>query len=152
MPGAAMLPDIDIVYRIEGLPTYIANHRALTHSFLGIIATGILMGAVIGRFDEERRYTAWMSACWVALFSHQLLDLITSYGTVVLYPFSNTRYYFDWVFILDLFLTGSLLLFLILSRRKKNPIDGQRVAVGGLVTAVTYVAFCAVNHSLAMHQ
>lgn len=151
LPLAAMFPDIDIIYRIEGLPTYIANHRGLTHSFVGVLAAGALLGAVMGRLDEERRYLAWIAACWVALISHQLLDLITSYGTVVLYPFSRTRFYFDWVFILDLFLTGSMLVFWLLARRR-TPAEGKRVATIGLYTAAGYIAFCALNHSLAMHE
>src|SRR5688572_15681772 len=120
MAAAAMFPDIDIVYRFAGLPTYIANHRGLTHSYVGLIASGVLFGALLGRLDEERRYLPWIAALWVGLFSHQLLDFITSYGTVVLFPFSNTRYYFDWVFILDLILTGTLLVTLILVRLKSS--------------------------------
>jgi inner membrane protein len=146
--GAAMFPDIDIVYRIGGLPEYIANHRALTHSFLGIAAAGALLGAIFGKIDEERRYVPWMSACWVALLSHLILDLITSYGTVVLYPFSKTRFYFDWVFILDAFLTGILLICLIFARL--NRAKGERRAKIGLTLAAVYIAFCAGNHALAL--
>ncbi len=148
LTGAAMFPDLDIVYRFAGLPVYIANHRALSHSFVGLIVSGILIGGIAGRLDEERRYLPWMAAIWVALFSHQILDLITSYGTVVLYPFSSTRYYFDWVFILDLFLSGSLLVFLIAARL--NVARGLTRARTGLMVACGYIAFCALNHNLAM--
>lgn len=151
LPLVAMSPDLDIIYRIEGLPNYIANHRGLTHSFAGVIVAGVILGAIMGRLDEERRYTAWIAACWVALVSHQLLDLITSYGTIILYPFSHTRFYFDWVFILDLFLTGILLVFWLLSRRRE-PAQAKRMAGIGLWTAAIYIAFCALNHSLALHQ
>ena len=150
LAGAAMFPDIDIIYRIEGLPTYIANHRALTHSFIGLIFSGAILGAVFGKLDEERRYIPWIAACWVALFSHQILDLITSYGTVVLYPFSKTRFYFDWVFILDGFLTGTFLIALIAARLK--PERSERRAKIGLLILSGYIAFCALNHTLAMHQ
>lgn len=151
LPGAAMLPDIDIIYRFEGLPTYIANHRGLSHSFVGVIGAGIILGAIMGRLDEERRYLAWMAACWVALISHQVLDLITSYGTVVLYPFSNTRFYFDWVFVIDMFLTAILVIFWLAARRR-TPENAQRVATTGLVTAAVYIGFCALNHGLAIQQ
>jgi len=147
---AAMFPDIDILYRIHGLPKYIENHRGLSHSFVGIIAAGILFGAVLGRFDEERRYLPWMAACWAALFSHQLLDLITSYGTQLLYPFENTRYFFDWVFIIDIFLTAIFLIFIILCRTK--PQFAERRAKIGLIAASAYVAFCALNHTVALYH
>lgn len=150
LTAASMFPDIDIIYRIEGLPAYIANHRALTHSFIGILLSGVLLGAIFGRWDEERRYVAWISACWVALFSHQVLDLITSYGTVLLYPFNHTRFYFDWVFIIDFVLSGIVLLFLILSRIR--PDAAAKRAKIGLLVAAAYVGFCAANHSLALHQ
>lgn len=150
MAGTAMFPDLDIVYRIESLPTYIENHRGLTHSFAGILLFGILIGAVFGRFDEERRYLAWISACWVALFSHQFLDLITSYGTIVLYPFSSTRFYFDWIFIIDFFFSGILIVFFVLAQRKKT--GAVRRAITGLVVACGYIAFCAANNTAALYQ
>ncbi len=150
LAGSAMFPDIDIIYRFQGLPTYIANHRGITHSFLGLIFSGILIGALFARFDEERRYLPWIAATWVALFSHQILDLITSYGTVVLYPFSTARYYFDWVFILDLFLTGILLVTVIVARLQ--PIWAASRAKKGIVIAVFYIAFCAFNHTIAVYQ
>lgn len=148
--GASMFPDIDIVYRIGGLPNYLANHRGLTHSFAGVLTAGVLFGAILGRLDEERRYLPWISACMVALFSHQILDVITSYGTILLYPFSLARFYFDWVFIIDFFLSGILLLFLVLALVNRDA--AKRRARWGLIAASIYIAFCAFNHSLAVRQ
>jgi len=149
LTGAAMFPDLDIVYRFGGLPAYIENHRGLSHSFVGLFATGIFLGTIFGRIDEERRYMVWIAASWVGLFSHLLLDLVTSYGTVALYPFSRTRFYFDWVFIIDVVLSGTLLIFLLLSRRSTR---SERLARIGLIAACGYVSFCALNHSLALHN
>jgi inner membrane protein len=148
--AAAMLPDIDIIYRFSGLPSYIANHRALSHSFVGVLGAGLLLGALFGRIDEERRYLAWTAACWVALISHQLLDMITSYGTVILYPFNNTRYYLDWIFIIDLFLTGALLFTWLMARLRSG--NAERIARKGLVFVGLYIVFCAGNHELAQHR
>ena len=150
LAGAAMFPDIDILYRLEGLPTYIEHHRGFSHSYVGLILSGGFLGAIFGWLDEERRYLPWMSALCVALFSHQILDLITSYGTVVLYPFSNTRYYLDWVFVLDLLLTGTVLIAFILARLKRGRRETR--ARKGLLLAGVYIAFCALNHTLALHQ
>jgi len=147
---SAMFPDIDIIYRIISLPAYIENHRALTHSFVGIVAAGVLLGSIMGRIDEERRYLAWIAACSTALFSHQLLDLITSYGTVLLYPFNSTRFYFDWVFIIDLILSAILVVSIIFARLK--PEHAERRAKMGLFAAAIYIGFCAMNHTLALHQ
>jgi inner membrane protein len=148
LAAVAMFPDIDIIYRLEGLPAYIENHRGLSHSFVGIIASGVILGTILGRIDSKRQYVTWIIACLVALFSHQLLDVVTSYGTVLFYPFNLKRYYLDWVFIIDFLLSGILLIFLILSRRSHS----ERKARIGLLFASGYVAFCALNHSLALHQ
>jgi inner membrane protein len=150
LAGTAMFPDLDIVYRFDSLPTYIANHRALTHSFVGLLASGLLIGGIMGRLDEERRYISWIAACCVALFSHQILDLITSYGTVVLYPFSHARFYFDWVFIIDFFLTGLLLVSLIAARL--SPSGSIKRAGIGIAIVSCYIAFCGLNHSIALHH
>jgi inner membrane protein len=150
MAGAAMLPDADILYRINGIATYIEEHRGVTHSFAGILILGIAIGVLAGRFDKERRYLSWISASWLALLSHQLMDLITSYGTMVLYPFSKTRYYFDWVFIIDVFFSLILLMTLIVTRR--NIDHARRRALIGIVVAAGYVGFCAINHTLALNH
>ena len=161
MAVSAMFPDIDIVYRIGGLPEYLANHRALTHSFVGIIASGIILGPLGAYVAGSRgpasraeagpqRYLAWISACWIALFSHQILDLITSYGTIVFYPFSRERYFFDWVFIVDVFLSAILAFFLI--RALRNPESSIRIARKGLIAASIYIAFCSANHQMALYQ
>lgn len=150
LTGAAILPDIDILYRLKGISTYLENHRGFTHSFTGILFIGILIGSLFGRLDRERRYLPWISACWVALLSHQLLDLITSYGTIVLYPFSKTRYYFDWIFIIDIFFSLILLTSLLIARQRLE--HRRRRATIGIAVACCYVAFCAANHTLALHQ
>jgi inner membrane protein len=150
MAGAAILPDADILYRVNGIVTYLEQHRGVTHSFAGILILGIIVGAIFGRLDRERRYVAWISACWLALLSHQLLDLITSYGTMVLYPFSKARYYFDWVFVIDIFLSLIILVALFVSRR--NVDHARRRAAIGLAVATGYVGFCAINHSLALQN
>ena len=150
MAGTAMMPDLDIVYRLNGIATYLEQHRGVTHSFAGILFLGILTGTVFGRFDRERRYFPWICACWLALLSHQLLDLITSYGTMVLYPFSKTRYYFDWVFVIDVFF--SLILLLAVFFARQNVDFARRRAAIGIAAAATYVIFCAMNHTLALHN
>jgi inner membrane protein len=150
MAGVAILPDIDIIYRIRGIATYLEEHRGVTHSFAGILFLGILVGVIFGRFDRERRYLPWIAACWIALLSHQLLDLITSYGTMVLYPFSRTRYYFDWIFVIDIFFSFILLIALFFSRR--NVDHARRRAAIGIAVAAGYVCFCAINHTIALHN
>ena len=56
--------------------------------------------------------------------THCFVDSITSYGTVLFWPFSNTRVALDWVAIVDPFVTVPLLLGLWIGLRKKsmNPI------------------------------
>jgi inner membrane protein len=150
MAGTAMLPDADILYRVNGIAAWIGEHRGITHSFTGILILGVVVGAVAGRFDRERRYLSWISGCWMALLSHQLMDLITSYGTMVLYPFTKTRYYFDWVFSVDFFFSLILLISLIVAIR--NIDHSRRRALVGLAAAVSYVCFCAINHTVALNH
>ncbi len=150
LAGVAVFPDIDILYRIKGIPSYLENHRGLTHSFTGILIIGVALGVLFGRFDRERRFLPWIAACWVALLSHQLLDLITSYGTIVLYPFSKTRYYFDWVFIIDIFFSLILLVSLLFARRRSE--SSRRRATIGIGVACCYIIFCAGNHTLALDR
>src|SRR5690606_17458746 len=53
--------------------------------------------------------------------SHGLLDACTSYGTQLLFPFSNMRVAWDVISIIDPLFTIPLVVLIVLSRIKKSP-------------------------------
>jgi len=116
----AVFPDIDIFY--EGYAeiahhdplAIIRYHRAITHSFVALPLFAVLL-ALLTRWIARRigmeSPSTWMLTLIysVGIASHILLDGLTSFGTRMWYPISQTRVAWDWVFIIDFIFTSLLL-------------------------------------------
>jgi membrane-bound metal-dependent hydrolase YbcI (DUF457 family) len=161
--AAATFPDADVFVSPFSAEFYITHHRALTHSFVMLPVWIVLLTAVAsirlsptlgppgaaGRRTAVRRLSVVVA---LALVSHILLDWITSWGTMFLSPISSTRFTLDWTFILDVFLSGLLVLGLVGVRAvSRRSFPQSRVAArAGLLAATAYVGLCAVRHGQAV--
>lgn len=155
----AMLPDLDVLPDPFSAVFYVTQHRGLTHSFvllpLWAIAFGLLASLVPGRgarLPFRTRLERLTLVSFAGVSSHVLLDWVTSWGTMFFAPLSWERYTLDWLFIVDLFLSGllvaGLLAVAVLSRRGDGP---SRVAArAGALAATAYVLLCGVLHGRAM--
>ena len=145
--AAAMLPDLDFLY-IGSRLDYLKEHRGWTHSFLvlPVLALAVaLVAKLVAR--RARLVTLWLFAA-VGIASHIVFDWITSFGTMFLTPLSRARYSLDWVFILDPFFTGIVLLTLVFALVDRE--RGRRIAAVGAGLLVLYVGFCAAMHDRAL--
>lgn len=107
---AAAAPDLDFVTGYLSPLAYLYHHRGITHSVLLLPLWAVLLSAVfaaIWRFRPGWRAYAPVTAC--ALASHIVLDLITSFGTMIFAPLSDARYALSATFIIDLWFTGIIL-------------------------------------------
>ncbi len=75
------------------------------------------------------------------------MDLITSYGTMVLSPFSDDRFAWDLIFIIDPIFSGILFISLIMSILWKS--SAMRICQISLFLLTIYVFFCALQHQKA---
>jgi len=124
---AANLPDIDsfVAGAIGCEP--IAEHRGFTHGPLGIVLMALLAVAIMLAWERLRpgkegpiRLGGLFVAAYLAALSHPLLDLMNTYGTRVLDPFSNRWFYADTLFIMDPWIWIALILGLELSWRAER--------------------------------
>lgn len=116
----AVFPDSDVFFALFA-PNELATvewHRGVTHSFLALPAFAALLAAMTRRLAARRArgqapplsfLTLW-ALYGLGLSIHILLDLITSFGTMIWSPLASTRAAWDLVFIIDLFFTASVLL------------------------------------------
>ena len=88
------------------------------------------------------RFAPLFLAATAAWATHGLLDVFTSYGTHWLWPFSGHRLAWDWVGIIDLFVTLPLLVGLILAMRKRT----AKPAAIGLALAMVYIGYGSLQH------
>jgi inner membrane protein len=117
--AGANLPDADVVTWARGTATYLCYHRGITHSLMGTLTIGIVVGLathVIGkRFGPGKHGLStsafWLVACGlVGTASHLLLDFTNAYGVRPFLPFSSKWYAWDIMFIVD-----PVLLFLMIA-------------------------------------
>lgn len=145
--AAAMVPDLDFLY-IGSRLEYLREHRGWTHSFLVMPFLALAVALVAKVFARRARFlTLWLFAA-VGVASHILFDWITSFGTMFWTPASRARYSLDWVFILDPWFTGIVLVSLVLGLVFRD--RARRIAAAGSILLVAYIGFCSILHARAL--
>ena len=116
---AGTIPDLDVVY-IQliggGAIDEIVLHRGISHSITFAILMAPLLGWVVNwlyRKKNEANFLQWTNLFFWAIFTHPLLDSLTTYGTQLFLPFSDYRVSIATVFVVDLFYTVPFLLSVI---------------------------------------
>ncbi|MCC7547785.1 MAG: metal-dependent hydrolase [Burkholderiales bacterium] len=134
---AATFPDGDIVTSLFSSLAYLTAHRGVTHSLLVLPLWAALLAFVMG-LVTRKPMRGYLAVCAGGLAIHILGDLITSFGTMVLAPFSDRRFAIGTTFIIDLMLSGIIVLALAASafwRQSRVP------ATLGLALVIAYVGF-----------
>lgn len=144
----AVAPDSDIVTRIFGDSlTYLEHHRGASHSPVGLL---ILAAAFAGIVAAIVPGVGWLQVFpWslAGAISHVALDMLNSYGTRALWPWSRARLAFDILMIVDLPILGALLAALGLNGAR----PGSTQVVFGLTLALIAIYIMtrvAIHHRL----
>jgi inner membrane protein len=124
-----MAPDLDSLIRSSTDPLLsLEYHRQFTHSLI-FIPIGSLICALMFYYLVSRRWQISFKLtylfCLLGYATHGLLDACTSYGTQLLWPFSNERFAWNTISIVDPLFTLPLLALVIIGLRKKNPLFAQ---------------------------
>jgi len=136
---ACAAPDLDFVVAFVGPVEYLQNHRGVTHSLVLLPLWALLFSWVLAKILREPR--GWRSLYGVAalgLALHIAGDVITSYGTMILAPFSDWRSQIGTTFIIDLWFSGIIVAGLLASaflHRSRWP------AVAAIAVLAGYVGF-----------
>jgi inner membrane protein len=146
--AAAVFPDLDLVLGIFGTELSFKYHRSLTNSVFLIVPFSLFFAWLFVKISRKKNFWDFFWIWVVVISVHTFQDLVTSYGTMILSPFSDTRFALDWLFIIDLYLVGALLLPLLVSFFwKKAERTLARISLG---IAALYVGLCAYHHSQAL--
>ena len=134
---AAIFPDSDFAgFLIDPLSFLTDWHQGPTHSIVLLPLWAMLIGGVFAA--AARRRSAFAEATRVSalgLASHIAADLITVYGTAVLYPLSTVRWSLGTTYLFDLVFASLVLVGLLSSVWMRRP----RVAMLGLAVICLYV-------------
>src|SRR5690606_33764534 len=122
---AGMAPDLDVLIRSSRDPLlFLEYHRHFTHSLAFIPLGGLLCGLIaFGLWGKRCTLNVGQCVLWATLgfATHGLLDACTSYGTRLLWPFSELRVAWDLVSVIDALVTLPLLAFLVIALVKRTP-------------------------------
>lgn len=149
--GAAggVLPDADVFIRSASDPLLAVEfHRQFTHA-LAFIPFGGLVAALPWLVRRANRAAAntIAGAAIVGYATHGLLDACTTYGTQLLWPFSNARIAWDAVSVIDPIFTLVLLVGTLAAVVRKSP----RPAAIALVLCLLYLFAGSVQRDRAAH-
>src|SRR5262249_14512766 len=122
---ACASPDLDIVSAMVGPVAYLENHRGVTHSLILLPLWALLYSWILAKIlREPRGWRGLYGITAMGLALHVAGDVITTYGTMILAPFSNWRAEIGTTFIIDPWFTGIILAGLLASlalRRARWP-------------------------------
>jgi len=142
----AMAPDADFVLKFISDALYLEYHRGVTHSILMLPLWTWLVHSMLPNRRSAEPLMPWLIGLTLAM--HILLDLITSFGTMILAPVSDWRAALDLVFIIDPLFTACLALPLILMLIWKS--KARPLAAGALLLMFSYMGLTGYLHSRAV--
>src|SRR6266446_5056145 len=112
----AIFPDSDVIRDIfsHDRLLVITWHRSITHSLVLLPLWALLLAAITSVFAKWRKreapsFAALSAIYAVGILSHILLDLVTSFGTMIWSPLEWSRPAWDLIFIVDFTLTAIFL-------------------------------------------
>lgn len=147
---AGTLPDLDSFIRSASDPMLATlMHRHFTHSIFFIPFGAAIIWCLFWPFfrNEKEHYRNYFLMALAGYGTHWILDVLTSYGTMIFWPLNEVRYSLDWLSIIDPLLTIPWLLvfigFLIFKK--------QKWIYGVLIYSVLYFSYCGFLHHQA-HQ
>lgn len=125
---------------------YLLFHRGLTHSLLGILVLPPILAAGLWWGLRRRTRLGWLLLiCWAGVALHVAYDVVTPWGTILLYPFALDRYAFEWLFIVD-FVTWALPAAALLVGWRR-PARARAATGAYLVVLATYVLLVGAAHA-----
>lgn len=138
---AGLAPDLDVFIASSDDPLlFLEYHRQFTHALV-FIPVGALVVALVLHWTVRRTLGPIESylACLVGYATHGFLDACTSYGTQLLWPFTDQRFAWNNVSVVDPLFTVPLVAFVVaaaVARRRVLAVLGLAWAAGYLLLGV----------------
>lgn len=147
--GAA---DLDVFIQSDANPLLgLMLHRHFTHSLffipVGALCVASGLWVLFRLLRKPQPFGLLFLFSFVAYATHGVMDTVTSYGTVLLWPLNNIRYAWDTMAIIDLAFTLPLLVFIGLALWRGN----HNFARVGIIYGLLYLAVLA-GHQYGTRQ
>ena len=145
---AGLAPDADVFIHSATDPLLsLQFHRQFTHGLafipFGALLVALLLHPLAG--GKTLRFTTTYLFCLAGYATHGLLDACTSYGTQLLWPFSDLRVAWNNISIIDPLFTVPILLLVAFGIFRRSPL----LARCALIWAVAYLSLGVVQRDRA---
>lgn len=147
---SGMAADLDVLIRSSADPLlFLEYHRHFTHSLAFIPVGGLLCALAIQYVLGRRWQLTFLQTfvyCTLGYGTHALLDASTSYGTTLLWPFSDDRLSWSIVPIIDPLFTVPLVTLCVLAALRQT----RAFAWAAMLWVAVYLSMGAVQHNAAL--
>ena len=145
---AGLTPDVDVFISSATDPLLsLQFHRQFTHALafipVGALFVALVLHPLVGR--NAFRFRTTYLFCLAGYATHGLLDACTSYGTQLLWPFSDLRVAWNNISIIDPLFTLPILLLVMLGIWRRSPVLGRCA----LIWVVAYLSLGVVQRDRA---
>jgi inner membrane protein len=141
-------PDIDFLMRAVDTLWYLSEvHQGATHSLVLLPLWALIVAWVFGRVSGLGWRGYFLPAA-LGIGIHIAGDLITAYGTMVLYPFSEWRPALSWTYVVDPYFT--LIILGGLAAAWRWPQHGRTSGAAALAVLAAYTAMQGVVQHRAL--
>lgn len=137
--ATALIPDVDGLLGLLGNPLWgISQHRGITHSIVFLPLYAWLLALLYQRlFRSCYRWQDFFPMTMAVLLSHVAVDLLTSYGTQLLSPFSSQRFSIPVLFIMDMVYNSIALAGLVIALLvRRNTVIIARLSLAALAVFI----------------
>ncbi len=145
--AGGMAADLDIfIHSSSDQLMNLMMHRHFTHSIAFIPVAALIawcISPLLKRFATPFQTVLFFTLGYA---SHGFLDILTSYGTYFLWPFSSSRVAFDFIPIMDFSFTLPILLFLLMRYLRINK---RKWTFAALIWLFGYIMTGFVQHQRA---
>jgi len=146
---SGMAADLDILIRSnQDHLLFLEYHRQFTHSLIFIPFGGLLCALALHWLAGKRwklNFRQTWFFCTLGFATHALLDTATSYGTMLLWPFSNERFSWSIIPVVDPLFTVPILVLVIVSGIRQKPVFARAALVWGAL----YLSLGLMQHNAA---
>ena len=147
---AGMAPDLDVlIYSADDPLLFLEYHRQFTHSLIFIPFGALVVAGALWLSIGRRRDWLFLRVygfCLAGYATHAMLDACTTYGTLLFWPFSDERFAWNNVSIIDPLFTLPILTLVIVARRKRRALFARLA----MLWAVSYLALGIVARDAAI--
>jgi inner membrane protein len=101
---AGTIPDLDVFFSFGDPIREIVIHRGFSHSVFFPMLLAPVLGWLVHRLYAKKQEADMRQWSWLffwAIFTHPLLDCLTTYGTQLFYPVTDYRVSISSVFVVD---------------------------------------------------